>query len=192
MKREDWLAKGFTEEQVTDILNQFHEVNNENKLLKGEKDKNDQLVNQNQELQKQLDEINKANMTEQERIANERAEADKYLSNAKKINNTAKVKEILAGENIDENLIARLVTDDEQESINNATLFKTTLNNLKETTEKLTKESIINTPVKPNPTNIPQQDDGIMTPERFSKMTMTEQTLWKRENAQEYENMFNN
>lgn len=190
MKREDWLAKGFTEEQVTDILNQFHEVNNENKLLKSEKEKNDSLVNQNQELQKQLDEINKANMTEQEKLANEKAEADKYYSNAKKIYNTAKVKEILAGENVDENLIARLVTDDEQESINNATLFKTTLTNVKEVTEKQTKETLVNANVKPTPTNIPQQDDT-MTPEKFSKMTMTEQTLWKRENAQEYDEMFN-
>ena len=24
MKREDWLAKGYTEEQVTDLLNTFH------------------------------------------------------------------------------------------------------------------------------------------------------------------------
>ena len=68
MKREDLLAKGYTEEQVTDLLNTFHEVNNENKKLQSELDKKASLETQNQELQKQLDEIHKANMTEQEKI----------------------------------------------------------------------------------------------------------------------------
>jgi len=191
MKREDLLAKGYTEEQVTDLLNTFHSINSENKLLKNEVESKQELVNQNLELQRQLDEINKANMTEQEKLESEKAEVEKNLANARKIYNKAKVKEILAGENIDEQLIDNLVSEDEATTIANANLFKTTLEGLKETVAKQTKESITNLDVKPQPTNIPQ-DDNTMTAEKFSKMTMTEQALWKRENAQEYENLFNN
>ena len=31
-----------------------------------------------------------------------------------------------------------------------------------------------------------------MTAEKFNSMTLTEQVMWKRENAQEYEQIFNN
>ena len=191
MKREDLLAKGYTEEQVTDLLNTFHSINSENKLLKNEVESKQELVNQNLELQRQLDEINKANMTEQEKLETEKAEIEKNLANAKKIYNKAKVKEILAGENIDEQLIDNLVSEDEATTIANANLFKTTLEGLKETVAKQTKESITNLNVKPSPTNIPQGDDT-MTAEKFNKMTLTEQVMWKRENAQEYEQIFNN
>ena len=91
MKREELLAKGYTEEQVTDLLNTFHSINSENKLLKNEVQAKQDLVNQNLELQRQLDEINKANMSEQERLASEKAETEKYLANAKKIYNRAKL-----------------------------------------------------------------------------------------------------
>ena len=190
MKREELLAKGYTEEQVTDLLNTFHSINSENKLLKNEVESKQELVNQNLELQRQLDEINKANMTEQEKLESEKAEVEKNLANARKIYNKAKVKEILAGENIDEQLIDNLVSEDEATTIANANLFKTTLEGLKETVAKQTKESITNLDVKPQPTNIPQGDDT-MTAEKFNSMTLTEQVMWKRENAQEYEQIFN-
>lgn len=191
MKREELLAKGYTEEQVTDLLNTFHTVNNELKVLKNEVEGKKSLEAQNLELKTQLEEINKANMTEQERIAAEKAEIEKNLANSRKIYNTAKAKEILAGITVDDKLIESLVSDDEAKTIELANLFKSQINNTIESTEKKTKESIINLNVKPNPTNIPQ-DDGVMTVEKFNKMTMTEQALWKRENAQEYENLINN
>lgn len=190
MKREELLAKGYTEEQVTDLLNTFHSINSENKLLKNEVQAKQDLVNQNLELQRQLDEINKANMSEQERLASEKAETEKYLANAKKIYNTAKAKEILAGLDIDEQLITTLVSEDENATINNATLLKNKMDALKESTIKQTKESIANLDIKPTPTNIPQENSA-MTVEKFKNMTLSEQVMWKRENAQEYENLFN-
>lgn len=190
MKREELLAKGYTEEQVTDLLNTFHSINSENKLLKNEVQAKQDLVNQNLELQRQLDEINKANMTEQEKIATEKAEADKYYSNAKKIYNTAKAKEILAGLDIDDQLINTLVSEDETATINNATLLKTKMENLKEATIKQTKDSIANLDIKPNPTNIPQENE-CMTLEKFNKLSMTEQVVFKRENPEAYEELMN-
>ena len=190
MKREDLLAKGYTEEQVTDLLNTFHGVNEENKKLQNELNNKKSLETQNQELQKQLDEINKSKMTEQELLAKEKEEIEKNLAESRIIKNTAKAKDILAGLDIDDKLISTLVSDDENKTIEMANLLKTKLDNDKEKYIKETKESIANLNAKPTPTNIPQSDDK-MTAEKFENMTLTEQVMWKKENAQEYENLFN-
>lgn len=189
MKREELLAKGYTEEQVTDLLNAFHSVNNEvkkeNENLRKELESKVALEAEKQNLQKQLDAINEANLTEQEKIAKERAEAEEYLSNAKKINNTAKAKEILAGLDIDDTLVATLVSDDETATINNANLLKAKIENIREIAITTTKEQLANLDVKPNPTNIPQDDD-VMTLDKFNKMSLTEQVNFKRENPDVY------
>ena len=190
MKREDLLAKGYTEEQVTDLLNTFHEVNNENKKLQSELDKKASLETQNQELQKQLDEIHKANMTEQEKINAEKAEIEENLANSRKIYNTAKAKEILAGMDIDEELIKTLVSDDEETTIANANLLKSKINNVIEITAKQTKDSITSIPVAPQPTNVPQGDDE-MTLDKFNKLSMTDQIIFKRENPEKYNELMN-
>lgn len=189
MKREDLLAKGYTEEQVTDLLNTFHSANNEvkkeNETLRKELETKSNVEAKASELQKQLDAINEANLTEQEKIAKEREEAEKYLSNAKKINNTAKAKEILAGLDVDDGLIATLVSDDETLTINNANMLKSKIENVRELAIKSTKEEISNLNVKPNPSNIPQSDD-VMTKEKFNSMSLTDQLIFKRENPEEY------
>lgn len=189
MKREDLLAKGYTEEQVTDLLNTFHSANNEvkkeNENLRKVLESKNALEEQNQNLQKQLDAINEANLTEQEKIAKEREEADKYLSNAKKINNTAKAKEILAGLDIDEALVATLVSDDETATINNANLLKAKIENIREVAITTTKEQLANLDVKPSPTNIPQENTG-MTLEKLNSMSLTDQLIFKRENPDIY------
>lgn len=189
MKREDLLAKGYTEEQVTDLLNSFHSANNEvkkeNESLRKELESKSAFEQKAKELQQQIDAINEQNLTEQEKIAKERAEADKYLSDAKKINNTAKAKEILAGLDIDDTLIATLVSDDENATINNATLLKTKIENVKEIAITTTKEQLANLDVKPNPTNISQKDAG-MTLEKLNSMSLTDQLMFKRENPDVY------
>ena len=194
MKREELLEKGYTEEQVTDLLNSFHNANNEmkkeNESLKKALESKSALEEQNKSLQSQLDAINEANLTEQEKIAKEREEAEKYLSNAKKINNTAKAKEILAGLDIDDTLIATLVSDDENSTVANANLLKAKIENIREVAITTTKEQLANLDVKPKPSNIPQ-DDGIMTLEKFNKMSMTEQAIFKRENPDVYAELNN-
>jgi hypothetical protein len=189
MKREELLAKGYTEEQVTDLLNAFHNANNEvkkeNENLRKVLESKNALEEQNQNLQKQLDAINEANLTEQEKIAKEREEAERYLSNAKKINNTAKAKEILAGLDIDDTLVATLVSDDEQATINNANLLKAKIENVREVAITTTKEQLANIDVKPNPSNIPQ-DEGAMTLDKLNAMSLTDQLMFKRENPDVY------
>ena len=91
MKREELLAKGYTEEQVTDILNTLHSVS---------KDKDKQIADLQSEVltkgeyetkyndvQHQLDEIKKANMTEQEKFEAMKKEAETNLRNSKIIVN---------------------------------------------------------------------------------------------------------
>lgn len=186
MKREELLAKGYTEEQVTDILNTFHGLNKENETLKSELET---TKGSNTELHKQLDAINEANLSEQEKLEKQKAEIEKNLANAKRIYNTAKAKDILAGLDVDESLINTLVSDDENVTINNATLLKTKLETVKDLAIKKTREEIANLNVKPAPTNVPQGDD-VMTKEKFMKMTMTQQKEWKDKNESAYKEMF--
>lgn len=193
MKREDLLAKGYTEEQVTDILNTLHSVS---------KDKDKQIADLQSEVltkgefetkynaaQHQLDEMNKANMTEQEKFEAMKKEAETNLRNSKIIVNKAKAKEILSGLDIDESLINTLVSEDEQATINNANLLKNRFTTFKDTVEKQTRESITNLNVKPDTTNVPQQDDGVMTLDKFYKMTNEEQIKFVNENPGAVENL---
>lgn len=193
MKRDELLAKGYTEEQVTDILNTLHSVS---------KDKDKQIADLQSEVltkgefetkynavQHQLDEMNKANMTEQEKFEAMKKEAETNLRNSKIIVNKAKAKEILSGLDIDENLIDTLVSEDEQATINNANLLKNRFTTFKDTVEKQTRESLTNLNAKPETTNVPQQDDGVMTLDKFYKMTNEEQIKFVNENPGAIENL---
>ena len=58
-----------------------------------------------------------------------------------------------------------------------------------ELSAKQVREELSNLSAKPNPSNVPNQDDR-MTIEKFSKMTMTEQKQWKDEHLDEYHEMY--
>ena len=90
------LGEGATEEQITNLLNEFHnaskEQNNQIATL------NDKLskVSDYDELKAKLDAIEKENMSEQERLAEEKKQIEANLKNSRIIYNTAKAKEILS------------------------------------------------------------------------------------------------
>lgn len=182
------LGEGATEEQITNLLNEFH--NNEKAKNAEIASLNDKLskVGDYDELKAKLDAIEKANMSEQERLAEEKKQIEANLRNSKMIYNTAKAKEILAGENVDEELLKRLVTDDEASTIANATLFKQTLSNLKESVEKQTRESLATADLKPGITNVTQNEDK-MTFDKFSKLSAEEQNKFINEHPEEFENL---
>lgn len=193
MKREELEAKGYTSEQVTDILNTLHLVSKDKDKqiadLQSEVLAKDEYVTKYNAAQHQLDEMNKANMTEQEKFEAMKKEAEANLRNSKIIVNKAKAKEILSGLDIDESLIDTLVSEDEQATINNANLLKNRFTTFKDTVEKQTRESITNLNVKPETTNVPQQDDGVMTLDKFYKMTNEEQIKFVNENPGAIENL---
>lgn len=184
------LGENATEEQVTNLLNSFHNA---------EKSKNEEIANLKtqmsqfsdyDDLKKQLDDINKAKMTEQERLEEEKKEIEKNLKESRIIVNTAKAKEILAGEVIDEEIIASLVTDNLDVTIAKATKMKQTLTALRDSVSKQTKEDLVNANIDPSLSNVnPNKDDGPMTFEKFSDLSIAEQEKFIEEHPEEFENL---
>ena len=74
---------------------------------------------------------------------------------------------------------------EEQENVSKKNRFTT----FKDTVEKQTRESITNLNVKPETTNVPQQDDGVMTLDKFYKMTNEEQIKFVNENPEAIQNL---
>lgn len=182
------LGENATEEQVTNLLNSVHNFG---------KAKDDEIAKLKEETAKysdydsikgQLDEINRAKMTEQEKLEAEKKQTAENLKNSKIIYNTAKVKEILAGENVAEDLIKNLVSDDENISIANATALKNTLSSLRETVEKTTKENLINQDINPDITDV-NLNNNTMNFEKFSNLSSEEQIKFMEEHPEEFKNL---
>lgn len=184
------LGEGATEEQVTNLLNGFHNA---------EKSKNEEIttlknqMNQYSDydaIKKQLEDINKANMTEQEKLDEQKKEIEKNLRESRVIVNTAKVKEILAGEEIDEELISSLVSDNMEVSIAKATKMKQTLTTLRESVSKRTKEELTKTNIDPELSNVNQnQENGAMTLDKFNNLSAEEQEKFIADHPEEFENL---
>lgn len=182
------LGEGATEEQITNLLNSFHSA---------EKNKNDEIATLKEQLQQfsdyneiktKLNEIEIANLTREEQIALAEKTAKENLAKSQKILNTTKAKEILAGLELDDDTISMLVTDDEQTTINNATRLKAKFDSMKETIEKQTKEKLTNVDLKPSISNV-NQNEEIMTFDKFSKLSAEEQEKFINEHPTEFEKL---
>lgn len=184
------LGDGATEEQVTNLLNSLHNV---------EKTKNEEITTLKNQLEqfsdydaikKQLDDINKANMTEQEKLEEQKREIARNLSQSRVIVNTAKAKEILAGLELDDETISMLVSDDENKTIGNATRLKQKFDSLKENVEKQTKEKLLNANLDPSIPNVnPNKDDETMTIDKFMELSSVEQEKFIEEHPEEFNNL---
>ena len=191
-KAREILGENATEEQITNLLNQWH-IDESNKV----KDLESKVTNLTEEskkysdyetIKKQLDDINKANMTEQEKLEQMKKETEKNLQESRIIVNTAKAKDILAGLNVSDSLIAKLVSDDENNTINSANELKTMLETQKEEVAKQTKESLVTQNVQPTISNVPQQSD-VMTMDKFMQLSADEQNKFMEEHPQEFNNL---
>ena len=100
------LGESATEEQITNFLNNYHL--NENAKMKELQDQLNVLKSENSKysdydtIKSKLNEIEQASMTEQQKLEQMKQETEKNLRESRIIVNTAKAKEILAGENIDD------------------------------------------------------------------------------------------
>ena len=198
MKRDDIkkiLGENATEEQISNLLNAFHEKESETKKqtddTKKELDDLKKQLNKYSDydtIKKQLDDINKANMTEQEKMEEQKKEIAENLRQSRIIVNTAKAKEILAGESVDEELLNRIVTDDTDTTIALANKFKETLNTLKTNVEKQTRESLSTQDLKPSITNV-TQDGGAMTLDKFYDLSAEGQDKFIEEHPDEFNNL---
>lgn len=186
------LGESATEEQITNFLNNYHL--NENAKVKELQDQLDALKSENSKysdydtIKTKLNQIEQANMTEQQKLDQMKKETENNLRESRIIVNTAKAKEILAGENIDEKLIASLVDDNLENTIAKATMFKQTLTNLKDSVAKQTKESLVNADLKPTIPNVNPNND-VMTLDKFGNMSAEEQNKWLQENPNGLQNL---
>lgn len=191
-KAREILGENATEEQITNLLNQWH-IDESNKV-KDLESKVNNLTEQNSKysdydsIKQQLDDINKANMTEQEKLEQMKKETEQNLKNSRIIVNTAKAKDILVGLDLDDDIINMLVSDDEAKTISNANKLKAKFESQKETIAKETKESLVTMNVQPSISNIPQQSD-VMTMDKFMDMSAEEQNKFIQEHPEEYNNL---
>lgn len=180
------LGEGATEEQITNTLNALHNQTNAlNKQLEDYKAKESKYSDYD-DIKKQLEEINKANMSEQEKLQAQQKEAEKYLHEAKLIRNKAKVMEVLAGKGFDEEIIDSIVGEDENLSVAKAQKLVERLDTVIADTKKKTEEELANLDVKPKLSNANPNDDGAMNWEKFSKLSQEEQNKFAEENPEEF------
>lgn len=180
------LGEGATEEQVTNFLNEWHNAKKE-EVSTYESQLNDLKNQMNKysdydEIKSKLDEINKANMTEQEKLEQMKKEAETNLRNSRIIVNNAKAREILAGYDLDDDILSMLVSDDETTTINRANKLKSKFDTQKENVAKETKESLMSIDLKPNMPNVNQNENVIDTFEKFGNLSAEEQNKWLSEN----------
>lgn len=196
LKREDLLQKGYSEEQISDLLNLFHTDRQSDlaKMTALETEKNE-ISSKFQAVNSELQQMKNANLSEQEMIDQKLKEAEEKVrlasekqKDANKIYNKAKVKEILAEYNLNDELIDTLVTDDEVTTLKNANNWKSAIESMNESVTKKVKEQITNKDVRPTQTNVPQGED-IMTKDKLLKMSLTELKMWKNENHDKYEEL---
>jgi hypothetical protein len=195
MKREDLLAKGFTEEQVTEILNMHHneslQVNKENERLKGELASANEKVASYSNMEQEYNAYKQSLMTEQEKFEAMKQEAAKNLAMSKRVYNEAQAKTILAqlGGEIDEVVLNSIVSEDSEKTIANANALVNLVKAKEEETIKKTKENIQNLNILPNPSNVPSGEKMIKTFEDFDNLSYDEQVKFAEEHPEEFKNL---
>ena len=194
MKREDLLAKGFTEEQVTEILNMHHnesqQVNKENERLKGELASVNEKLAGYSNMEQEYNAYKQSQMTEQEKFEAMKKEVAQNLSMSKRVYNEAQAKTILAEiGGVDDTVLNSIVSEDKDKTIANATALVNMFKSREEETIKKTKESIQNLNVLPNPSNVPSGEKAIKTFEDFDALSYEEQVKFAEEHPDEFKNL---
>lgn len=193
MKREELLAKGYTEEQASELLDMFHK-NNAN-ITKENADLHSLLDSANDKIagltkvEAEYNALKASQLSEEDKQKLAKAETEKNLRESRVILNTAKAREILAPlGGIDENVLNSIVTDNEESTIANATNLLNQINSIKEATVNATKESLTTVDVKPTPSNNLDTNVG-MTWEKFEEMSDDEQSAFAEEHPDEFANL---
>lgn len=190
MDRKTLLDKGYTEEQVTELLNMFHLDENKEELTKVQKELAEatkKMVDYDT-MKAKLDAIDKEKMTREEKIAAAEKEATQKLAEANKYLNSTKAKGILieAGVTGDiDKIISRITSEDEASTIESANEIANMVKAMREDTVRKTKEDLANINVKPNPSNVPG-DNGVMTWDKFSALSESEQNKFAAEHPDEF------
>lgn len=190
------LGEGATEEQITNLLNKMH-LNNSSKVknleqqvneLKEQNEKYNEKYSDYDSLRKKLDDIEKEKMTEQERIEADKKATAENLYKSKIMLNTTTAKQILADYDLSDEEISALVRDDMDTTLSIVNKFKERFDNYREKVEKKTREDLTNLDLKPSITNVNQNED-VMTFDKFSKLSASEQEKFINEHPDEFEKL---
>jgi cell division septum initiation protein DivIVA len=197
MKREELLEKGYTEQQVSELLDMFHK--NSANLTKQNQDLASQLDTANNQIAglkqtaQEYDALKQSQMTDSEKlqakikeIEEREKNAAKLLSESQRTLNESKAKVILSEiGGVSESVLKSLVTDDEQTTIQNATELLNQFKSFKEQTINKTKEELSSIDIKPTPSNT-NQDAGAMDWEKFSALSDEDQIKFQEEHPDEF------
>lgn len=191
MKREELIAKGYTEEQATELLNLFHAENNEIKANNTQLQKDLNIANQTitelNKAQVQLKQLQEAQMTDQQKLDAMKAETAKNLAESKRIVSKAQAKTIFAEiGGIDDAILDTLVSEDLTQTEANAKALVDLIKSRDEATAKKTKEDLANLNVLPTPSNVQKggDDNSQMTKEKFNQLSREEKTkIFKEDKA---------
>jgi cell division septum initiation protein DivIVA len=197
MRREELLEKGYTEQQVSELLDMFHK--NSANLTKQNQDLASQLDTANNQIAglkqtaQEYDALKQSQMTDSEKlqakikeIEEREKNAAKLLSESQRTLNESKAKVILSEiGGVSESVLKSLVTDDEQTTIQNATELLNQFKSFKEQTINKTKEELSSIDIKPTPSNT-NQDAGAMDWEKFSALSDEDQIKFQEEHPDEF------
>lgn len=198
MKREDLISKGYTEEQVTELLNLFHTeskgVNDNNSKLQKELEAANATITELNKVQKAYKDMQTSQMSEQEKLEATRKEIEEHLANAKLIESRANAKTIFAEiGGVSDDVLNSLVTSDISQTEANAKALVDLIKNRDEATVKKTKEEILNKKVLPSTvSNVTKGSEGSsnqMTKEEFNRLSTVEKTKIFREDKELWDKM---
>lgn len=202
------LGEDATDVQITNFLNFHHsqektkndEINNLQSKINGYKDYDS--------IKKQLDDLKKANMSNEELLVEKQKELDTALASAKeaelsfqKKQNSLEAKSILIAAGITDEeqlkgLLSSISTDNKDMTIASANNIANLVKATKDSTEKLVKESLMNGEPDPSANGGKKaKSDDTMTKDKFNKLLMEnfeEAKKWKDEHTEEYQRIMNN
>lgn len=191
MRREKLLEKGYSEEQVSELLDMFHKSNSN--IQKTNQDLQTQLDNANNKIagltkvENEYNALKQSQLTEQEKQELAKKEIAKNLAESRKILNTAKAKELFSEiGGIDENVLNSIVTDDETTTMANANALLTMVKNREALTINKTKEELSTIDIKPTPSNVLDGENAKMTWEKFDQLSSEEQSKFAEEHPDEF------
>lgn len=200
IERKTLLEKGYTEEQTSELLDLIHGLNanltKENESLKADlATKNEEISGLNQKVsgltkvEQELNSIKQSQLSDEEKRKLALEDAEKKQREANKIYNTAKAREIFSEiGGISDDVLASIVTDNEQTTVANATNLLNLIKTRDELKVKETTEKLSSIDLKPTPSNNLNQDSG-MTWEKFDSLSSDEQLKFADEHPDEFANL---
>lgn len=202
------LGEDATDVQITNFLNYHHSQ---------EKTKNDEISSLQSKIdgfkdydtiKKELNDVKKANMTNEELLAAKQKELDDALAKTKeeeakllKKQNSLEAKSILIEAGITDEeqlkgLLNSISTDNKDLTIASAKNIADLVKATKDSTEKSVKEKLMHQEPDPSANNGSKKaDDEVMTKEKFNKLLLEnfeKAKEWKDNNSEEYKRIMNN